>query len=251
MLRCLLRALSACAYIPPMVDIAGLENLKRIFERVVSRAPEIEIVENLKRHLDISLRAIDMVYSLVTECRDFGEAVHKANEVLLMEREADNLAEETFTVILKGSVPPAIVSELQYLVDKTDDIMDRIYFIGMELARAYKNGLASSGELRSIYTDIGLMLSLAKSGVQKLKELYMTAFRDRENTMRLRAEIDIIEDRIDEVKNQALNKIYESRGLRPIEIFHAIELIRVVDDIADATEDAAHAVVRLESSLIS
>jgi len=234
-----------------MVDIAGLENLKRIFERVVSRVPEIEIMDGLKRHLEISLKAVDIVYGMITECRDYGEAALKANEVLLMEREADNLTEEMFTKILRGSVPPAIVSELQYLVDKTDDIMDRIYFIGMELARAYKNGLVASSELRSIYADIGLMLSLAKSGIQKLKELYLTAFRDKENTMRLRAEIDIIEDRIDEAKNQALNKIYESRGLRPIEIFHAIELIRVVDDIADATEDAAHAVVRLESSLVS
>jgi len=233
------------------MDIAGLENLKRIFERIVSRSPEVEIMESLKKNLDLSLRAIDIVYSLITECRDYGEAAVKANEVLLMEREADNLTEEIFSKILKGSVPPAIVSELQYLVDKTDDIIDKVYFIAMELARAYKNGLVSNGELRSIYADIGLMLSLAKSGAQKLRELYLAAFRDKENTMRLRAEIDIIEDRIDEVKNQALNKIYESRGLRPIEIFHAIELIRVVDDIADATEDAAHAVVRLESSLVS
>jgi len=233
------------------MDIAGLENLKRIFERIVSRSPEVEIMESLKKNLDLSLRAIDIVYSLIAECRDYGEAAVKANEVLLMEREADNLTEEIFSKILKGSVPPAIVSELQYLVDKTDDIIDKVYFIAMELARAYKNGLVSNGELRSIYADIGLMLSLAKSGVQKLRELYLAAFRDKENTMRLRAEIDIIEDRIDEVKNQALNKIYESRGLRPIEIFHTIELIRVVDDIADATEDAAHAVVRLESSLVS
>ncbi|MEM4970568.1 MAG: DUF47 family protein [Sulfolobales archaeon] len=239
------------AYIPPMVDIAGLEALKRIFEKMVPKTPEIEIMENLRKHLDLSLKAIDIVYNLITNCRDYGEAALKANEVLLMEREADNLTEETFTKILKGSVPPALVSELQYLVDKTDDIMDRIYFIGMELARAYKNRLVSNEELKSIYTDIGLMISLAKSGVQKLQELYITAFRNKENTMRLRAEIDVIEDRIDEVKNQALDKIYESKSLGPIEIFHAIELIRVVDDIADATEDAAHAVVRLESSLIS
>ncbi len=218
---------------------------------MVPKTPEIEIMENLRKHLDLSLKAIDIVYSLITDCKDYGEAALKANEVLLMEREADNLTEETFTKILKGSVPPALVSELQYLVDKTDDIMDRIYFIGMELARAYKNKLVSNEELKTIYTDIGLMVSLAKSGVQKLQELYIIAFKNKESTIRLRAEIDVIEDRIDEVKNQVLNKIYESKSLRPIEIFHAIELIRVVDDIADSTEDAAHAVVRLENSFIS
>jgi len=228
-----------------------LKTLKKIFEKMVSKAPELDIMENLKKNLDLSLKAIDIIYSLIIDCKDYGEAALKANEVLLMEREADNLTEETFTKILRGSIPPALVSELQYLVDKTDDIMDRIYFIGMELARAYKNRLVSNEELKSIYADIGLMLSLAKSGLQKLQELYITAFRNRENTMKLRAEIDVIEDRIDEAKNQALNKIYESKGLRAIEIFHAIELIRVVDDIADATEDAAHAVVRLENSIIS
>gem|GEM_PF-561381 len=236
---------------PLMVDIAGLEILKRIFEKMVPKTPEIEIMENLRKHLDLSLKAIDIIYSLITDCKDYGEATLKANEVLLMEKEADNLTEETFTKILKGSIPPALVSELQYLVDKTDDIMDRIYFIGMELARAYKNRLVYNEELKTIYADIVLMISLAKSGVQKLQELYITAFKNKENTIRLRAEIDVIEDRIDEVKNQAFNKIYESKGLRPIEIFHAIELIRVVDDIADATEDAAHAVVRLESIVIS
>ncbi|MDT7889067.1 MAG: DUF47 family protein [Desulfurococcales archaeon] len=234
-----------------MMDIPGLKTLKKIFEKMVSKAPELDIMENLKKNLDLSLKAIDIIYSLIIDCKDYGEAALKANEVLLMEREADNLTEETFTKILRGSIPPALVSELQYLVDKTDDIMDRIYFIGMELARAYKNRLVSNEELKSIYADIGLMLSLAKSGLQKLQELYITAFRNRENTMKLRAEIDVIEDRIDEAKNQALNKIYESKGLRAIEIFHAIELIRVVDDIADATEDAAHAVVRLENSIIS
>jgi uncharacterized protein Yka (UPF0111/DUF47 family) len=234
-----------------MMDIPGLKTLKKIFEKMVSKAPELDIMENLKKNLDLSLKAIDIIYSLIIYCKDYGEAALKANEVLLMEREADNLTEETFTKILRGSIPPALVSELQYLVDKTDDIMDRIYFIGMELTRAYKNRLVSNEELKSIYADIGLMLSLAKSGLQKLQELYITAFRNRENTMKLRAEIDVIEDRIDEAKNQALNKIYESKGLRAIEIFHAIELIRVVDDIADATEDAAHAVVRLENSIIS
>lgn len=208
-------------------------------------------MDNLRKHLEISLRAIDVIYSLVTACRDYGEAAAKANEVLLMEREADNLTEELFTKILRGSIPPAIISELQYLIDKTDDIMDKIYFIGMELARAYKNNFVSNAALKEIYTDIGFMISLAKSGIEKLRELYIVAFRDRENTIRLKAEIDIIEDRIDEAKNQALNKIYESRGLTPIEIFHAIEMIRVVDDIADSTEDAAHAVVRLESSLVT
>ncbi|MEM1611122.1 MAG: DUF47 family protein, partial [Sulfolobales archaeon] len=102
-----------------MVDIAGLEALKRIFEKMVPKTPEIEIMENLRKHLDLSLKAIDIVYNLITNCRDYGEAALKANEVLLMEREADNLTEETFTKILKGSVPPALVSELQYLVDKT------------------------------------------------------------------------------------------------------------------------------------
>lgn len=229
-----------------------MPTLKRVFEKISPRPPEREIFENLARHLEISLKALDIAYGMIMECcRDQGEAAEKANEVLLMEREADGLAEELFTKILKGSIPPAIVSELQYLIDKTDDIMDHIYFIGMEMARAYRNGLTRNSSLRQIYSDIGMMMSLAKSGLRKLQELYIAAFRDIESTIKLRAEIDIIEDRIDEVKNRALDKIYEGEGLKPIEIFHAIQLIRVVDDIADSTEDAAHAVVRLESSVIS
>ncbi len=214
--------------------------------------PEREIFNSLAKHLEISLKAFDMVYGMVTECcKDRGEAAEKANEVLLMEREADDLAEDLFAKILKGSIPPAIVSELQYLIDKTDDIMDHIYFIGMEMARAYRNGLTNNQYLKQIYSDIGMTMGLAKSGLKKLHELYIAAFKDKESTIRLRAEIDVIEDRIDEAKNQVLDKIYEGRGMKPIEIFHAIQLIRVVDDIADATEDAAHAVVRLEGSVIS
>ena len=226
--------------------------LKRVFEKISPKAPEKEIFDTLVKHIDLSLRALDIAYSMATECcRDLGEVVERANEVLLMEKEADNIAEDLFSKILRGSVPPAIVSELQYLVDKTDDIMDHIYFVGMEISRAYRNNLMHSQSLKRIYTDIGFMMSLTRSGLKKLQELYMAAFKDRSSTARLRAEIDVIEDRIDEVKNQILDKIYESGDLKPIEMFHSIQLIRAVDDIADATEDAAHAVIRLESSIIS
>ncbi|MEM2204436.1 MAG: DUF47 family protein [Sulfolobales archaeon] len=230
----------------------GVGALKRIFDRISPKTPEREMFDTLVKHLDISLKALDTAYEMVSgRCKDPGEAAERANEVLLMEREADELAEDLFVKIIKGSMPPVIVSELQYLVDKTDDIMDHIYFIGMEMSRAYRNGLTQNQLLGQIYSDIGLMMSLAKSGLKKLRELYVKAFRDRETTLKLKAEIDVIEDKIDEVKNQVLNKIYEGGGLKPIEIFHAIQLIRTVDDIADATEDAAHAVVRLESSIIS
>lgn len=226
--------------------------MKRAFERILSRSPEREIFEGLEKHLRLCIKAIDIAYAMLTRCcSDGGEAASKANEILILEREADSLAEDLFVKILKSPIPPALVPELQYLVDKTDDIMDRVYFIGMELSRAHRYGLASREGVRSFYSNIGVMMSLARSGIEKLLNLFQAALRDREAVIRLRSEIDIVEDRIDEAKSQALDKIYEGRILSPAEFFHLVELIRVVDDVADATEDVAHAVVRIESSVES
>ncbi len=225
--------------------------MKDVLGRLINRSGESQLISMLREHVESSIKASKIIIDILSGCCSSIADIEKmANEVMLLEKKADSIADKINSIITRGSVAPAIISDLQYIVDKTDDVLDGLYFMGMELSRAYRLGINKNKIIEEIYRDITKMISLAQLGIEKLLELYRSVFTDYKKATAIVKDIDTIEDRIDEDKNMVLDKIYSHhKELDAIEMFHLIELVRVVDSIADATEDAAQSTLRVAGAV--
>jgi len=163
-----------------------------------------------------------------------------------LEKDADGIAEEALKRLAKGSLTITLVPDLHYIINKTDDVEDHLYFIAMELLRGSRSGIRENPYITDVYKDLGRTLMLTRSGLERLQKMFEKGFRDVETLSRLEKEIDIIEDRVDDEKNHILDKIYsQHKMMSPLEFTHLIELVRAIDDIADASEDISHTIGRM------
>jgi len=218
--------------------------LKRFFEKALG--DDIEIFRMLSRHVSISLESCDIVYKMFSEKLSNDEIARLANEVVILEKNADGIAEEALKRLAKGSLTITLVPDLHYIINKTDDVEDHLYFIAMELLRGSRSGIRENPYITDVYKDLGRTLMLTRSGLERLQKMFEKGFRDVEILSKLEKEIDIIEDRVDDEKNHILDKIYsQHKMMSPLEFTHLIELVRAIDDIADASEDISHTIGRM------
>ena len=207
---------------------------------------DAEIFKMLFDHVTLSLDSCTIVYRMLTEKLSDDEIAKLTNEVVILEKSADRIAEEALKRLARSSLTVSLVPDLYYIVNKTDDIEDHLYFIAMELLRGVKSGIRSNTHIIEIYRELGRTLVLTRSGLERLQKMLEKGLGDTEFLEKLEKEIDIIEDQVDVEKNHILDKIYsQHKLLSPLEFTHLIELVRTIDDIADATEDIAHTIGRM------
>ena len=84
-----------------------------------------------------------------------------------------------------------------------------------------------------------------------IRDRFNVALHDISKVHQLDSLINIYEDRVDEMKNNALNKVYRlGDRINAIMFYHLTELIRTADNIIDTCKDTSHAILNIVSSLL-
>lgn len=179
--------------------------------------------------------------------KELNEAMH-AMQVL--EKKSDEIAFKTSEDITSGAISPNIIDNLLNCVQTADNIIDTYYYISRELnrmARAYSTGFQENlPNWDSVFENI---LALAEKSLLSLKHALSSS--DISEILRLRKEVEAIEEQGDDIKDQGFDRLYRiAPKLHFLEFFHYQELLHKCDDILDSCEDFSDLMVSVVTSIL-
>jgi predicted phosphate transport protein (TIGR00153 family) len=222
--------------------------LFKLFKKIFVSG-EAELFAKLSTHVGLSLKALKIVENMITESDSAGVET-KVVDIIALEKNGDRIVSELSNMVSKGAVPIALIGDFEALMDRIDDILDLIYFMGMELGRARRAGISENPVVKEIYEDILKIIRLAEKSLERLKNQFDIVLENFNKLRELDAQIDFYEDKVDEFKNTILDKIYSlGNQVDPITFNHLLELVRTSDTVVDACEDVSHSLLRIVSSL--
>jgi len=179
--------------------------------------------------------------------KELAEAMHAMQT---LERKSDEIAFKTSEDITSGAISPNIIDNLLVSVQTADDIVDTYYYISRELnrmARAYSASFQEqSADWDSVYEN---MLSLAEKSLLNLKQALSST--DISEILRIRKEVEDIEEHGDDIKDQGFDRLYSiAPKLHFLEFYHYQELLHKCDDILDSCEDFSDLMVSVVTSIL-
>lgn len=221
---------------------------KRLF-----RSSERELIDSLKSHISLSKEAIGYSQKLLIDSSRLSlpEILDYRARIVDIEKKGDRMYDVVVSSVLRGAFPLPLNANLGVLLDDFDDILDLIYFLGMELTRGIKVGLTSNSTVMEIYRVYSRMLERAMEAISSLDAVLSHILKDITKAAEEVSHIDYIEDAVDEMKNAVIEEIYsKSEKLSVLEFTHLIEVVRTIDTIVDKVQDASQELVRIFSAVL-
>ncbi len=223
--------------------------MKKIFKKFLMSGEE-KLFDGLAKHVELSIKSLAVIEELLKG----GLSGHKISslivDVITFEKQGDKIATSLTNMVTQGAVPIALLGDVEFLIDRVDDILDLAYFVAMEYGRAFRAGISDKEQVNILYKEILKMVAVALKALETLKQEFNVATENFSKLQELDDIIDVYEDRVDDMKNSALDTLYGlGRDVDAITFNHLSEMIRSLDTIVDACEDASHLLIRIISSM--
>ncbi len=223
--------------------------LKKLF-----RTSERELIDSLRSHVSLSKEALALSLRMLREYPKLSlpQVLEYRARIVDLEKRGDQIYDSVVSSVLRGAFPLPLTTELGALLDDLDDILDLIYFLGMELTRGIKAGLTKNPTVAEIYEVSSEMVERAAESISSLESLLSHILKDVAKAMRVSSRIDSIEDVVDDMKNAAIESIYARSGeLGVLEFTHLIEVVKTIDTIVDKVQDVSQELTRIFSAVLS
>ncbi len=210
---------------------------------------EETIFGELVQIIDIAAEANVKLIGLLDNCKNPECIEVNTEEVKNLEKKSDEVTFKIKEDITAGAVSPNILNNLLEAVNIADDMVDTYYYVSRELNRMYHTKFPSFGEGEDAewVTLFKSMLELAALALQKDRQILATS--DLSEILRLRKEIEHLEQQGDEIKDHGFDKLYrQAQQMHYLQFYHYSELLHKFDDILDGCEDFSDIVL---STIIS
>jgi len=218
-----------------------VQRLKRIFSTGLE-----DIREKIKDHLLLSQQSLRILQELILNKALDKSAVDEAvRRATALEREGDEIVRDLMDKVAQGAVVPTVTNVVMVMLDNVDNVLDMIYFAIKEVKRGHH--LWSDEQVYAVVSgEVKEMLALSKTMLEYLQNM-LDARGDDEIRRHARL-ISSLEEEIDEIKENILDKIY-SIELSAVAFNHLVSLVYTADKIADNIQDAAYHLATVLSSV--
>ena len=226
--------------------------ISKIKEKILSIfKPEAKIFAKLVEHIELTLEAIDKLIEILYIDEVKVDAI--VQDIERLEKIGDDISFKLTQSILRGAVSLTIQNNLIELVNIIDDLLDTIHFLSKDMNRFKKYLDVSKVYELGIANDIKDNILHSKKAILALKQLLLEATNNNvQEVVRLRNEIESLEERGDELKDRTMEKLYKiGLKINPISFILLRSYIFDIDDIEDACEDAADLATIILISLTS
>jgi uncharacterized protein Yka (UPF0111/DUF47 family) len=211
---------------------------------------EKQIFSELAKIFDIATEASTILSNMFKTGYEEKELTEAMHAIQTLEKKSDEIAFKISEDITSGAISPNIIDNLLVCVQTADDIIDTYYYISRELnrmARAYSAGFQEHlADWDSVYEN---MLVLAEKSLLNLKQALSSS--DISKILQMRKEVEDIEERGDDIKDQGFDRLYSiAPKLHFLEFYHYQELLHKCDDILDSCEDFSDLIVSVVTSIL-
>jgi conserved hypothetical protein TIGR00153 len=218
-----------------------VQRLKKIFSTGLE-----DIREKIGDHIALSQESLLILQGLLLNKSLDRSAVDEAvRKVTALEREGDEIVRDLMDKVAQGAVVPTITNVVMVMLDNVDNVLDMIYFAIKEVKRGHH--LWTSEQVYAVVSaEVKEMLDLSKTMLEYLQN--MLNARDVDDTRRYARLISSLEEEIDEIKENILDRIY-GLELSAVAFNHLVSLVYTADKIADNIQDAAYHLATVLSSV--
>jgi uncharacterized protein Yka (UPF0111/DUF47 family) len=170
--------------------------------------------------------------------------------VTLLEKESDEIAFKVNEDITGGAVSPNILDELLEAVQHADNIVDQYHNLSRELGRMSNVGPKKNSQTSHEWSPVfASMIALAGKALSKLETLLSAS--DVTEMLKMRKEIEALEEQGDEIKDTGFDKLYAAAPkLNYLQFFHYSQVLHMCDNIMDECEDLSDTIVSVVSSIL-
>jgi len=167
------------------------------------------------------------------------------NKIRELEKESDNKAFLLSNAISSGAVSPNVIDDMLVLINAEDNIVDSIYNLSRELARYSIPDKKTDKMIRGRVMEMLKLVHLALHALER-----MLSSDNTEKIKQLRKEIEVFEEKGDDIKDSLLD--YEYKNSMNYKTFlHILEVAHRADNILDACEDSADMFLSVMLSIMS
>jgi len=218
-----------------------VQRLKKIFSTGLE-----DIREKIGDHIALSQESLLILQGLLLNKSLDRSAVDEAvRKVTALEREGDEIVRDLMDKVAQGAVVPTITNVVMVMLDNVDNVLDMIYFAIKEVKRGYH--LWTSEQVYAVVSaEVKEMLGLSKTMLEYLQN--MLNAKDVDDTRRYARLISSLEEEIDEIKENILDRVY-GLELSAVAFNHLVSLVYTADKIADNIQDAAYHLATVLSSV--
>lgn len=218
-----------------------MQRLKKIFSTGLE-----DIREKIGDHIALSQESLLILQGLLLNKSLDRSAVDEAvRKVTALEREGDEIVRDLMDKVAQGAVVPTITNVVMVMLDNVDNVLDMIYFAIKEVKRGYH--LWTSEQVYAVVSaEVKEMLGLSKTMLEYLQN--MLNAKDVDDTRRYARLISSLEEEIDEIKENILDRVY-GLELSAVAFNHLVSLVYTADKIADNIQDAAYHLATVLSSV--
>lgn len=218
-----------------------MQRLKKIFSTGLE-----DIREKIGDHIALSQESLLILQGLIVNKSLDRSAVDEAvRKVTALEREGDEIARDLMDKVAQGAVVPTITNVVMVMLDNVDNVLDMIYFAIKEVKRGHH--LWTSEQVYAVVSaEVKEMLDLSKTMLEYLQN--MLNARDVDDIRRYARLISSLEEEIDEIKENILDRVY-GLELSAVAFNHLVSLVYTADKIADNIQDAAYHLATVLSSV--
>lgn len=217
-----------------------MQRLKKIFSTGLE-----DIREKIGDHIALSQESLLILQGLILDKSLDRSAVDEAvRKATALEREGDEIVRDLMDKVAQGAVVPTITNVVMVMLDNVDNVLDMIYFAIKEVKRGHH--LWTSEQIYAVVSaEVKEMLDLSKTMLEYLQN--MLNARDVDDIRRYARLISSLEEEIDEIKENILDRIY-GLELSAVAFNHLVSLVYTADKIADNIQDAAYHLATVLSS---
>lgn len=197
--------------------------------------------------MKIARNANEILIRMLQSGLQFESLIVESQNMRALEKQSDEIAFGIKRAITNGAVSPIILDNLLACVDVADSVVDDYYYLAREITRIAR---VESTEIRTspLNSAFLTMLDLAAKSFATVEELL--AEKDIDKVMRQRQEIERLEERGDEIKDDAFDQLYAvSPRMHYIDFTHYSEILHKLDDILDYCEDLSDLIVAITTSI--
>jgi predicted phosphate transport protein (TIGR00153 family) len=218
-----------------------VQRLKKIFSTGLE-----DIREKIGDHIALSQESLLILQGLILNKSLDRSAVDEAvRKVTALEREGDEIVRDLMDKVAQGAVVPTITNVVMVMLDNVDNVLDMIYFAIKEVKRGHH--LWTNEQVYAVVSaEVKEMLGLSKTMLEYLQN--MLNARDVDDIRRYARLISSLEEEIDEIKENILDRIY-GLELSAVAFNHLVSLVYTADKIADNIQDAAYHLATVLSSV--
>lgn len=210
---------------------------------------EKNVLNQLSQFTTLGIEASELLRMMMTGSDDLNGLNDEIKEI---EKNGDDVTLKMKEEITGGAISSNLMDNLMTTTETFDDIIDKAYFISREIRRMTldhrEKNEASVDLISHSYTIFAQMLQLHKEALGLCDK--MLKVTDIAIMQSLREKIEVIEEKVDEFKDDLIDEIYVVADSISYLVFtHLTGVVHKIDDMVDDCEDASDLILTINLSL--